>query len=379
MDGDFTNGDFMDGCFYSGETAGLLVFDGDGLIPAVVQDFYTREVLTVAYMNREALEISVRERRTCFWSRSRGQLWRKGETSGNTQRIARIVADCDYDALVVQVIKRGPACHKNVESCFHNELFSAAGGAESGASAESGANCNGNAAAGGSTTRGSAACGGGATGAAGNRNGAGNGSGGAACAGEAPFSLDALYATLLRRKLEMPEKSYTTYLFEKGLEKILKKVGEESAEVIIGAMKRSRDEVIYEAADLTYHMLVLLCELGIRPGDVLRELAGRSGGSESGAAAPKEQSYKQLRRRTESVGPADNGATASDGGNRAGSAGAAARPGGDADSQIASDASDASTAVPVAPILPVAPIAPAGNGDDGIAGNGGNGEGGAGA
>ena len=201
------------------DTIAKLKFDAAGLIPAVVQDFYTRQVLTVAYMNAESLEISLREGHTCFFSRSRQALWRKGETSGNTQRIVRITADCDFDALVVEVIKNGPACHTGAESCFTNELYSD-GETET-------------------------------------------------------FSVDALYEMLRGRKVEKKEGSYTTYLFEKGLEKILKKVGEECTEVIIGAMKRSREETIYEIADLAYHLLVLMVEQGISVADIKAELASR--------------------------------------------------------------------------------------------------------
>ena len=196
-----------------------LKFDAQGLIPAVVQDYFTGEVLTVAYMNGESLRISIAEQRTCFYSRSRKTLWRKGETSGNVQRIVRITADCDFDALVVQVVKDGPACHLGKESCFHNPLYE----------------------------------------------------------GEAPskISVDALYALIKDRKCTLPEGSYTTYLFEKGKEKILKKVGEECTEVIIGAMKDSREETIFEVSDLAYHLLVLLCEMGIQPDEIRRELGKR--------------------------------------------------------------------------------------------------------
>ncbi len=196
-----------------------LKFDAQGLLPAVVQDYFTGEVLTVAYMNEESLRISIAERRTCFYSRSRKALWRKGETSGNVQHIVRITADCDFDALVVQVVKDGPACHLGKESCFHNRLFE----------------------------------------------------------GEAPskFSVDALYALIKDRKETLPEGSYTTYLFEKGKEKILKKVGEECTEVIIGAMKHSREETIFEVSDLAYHLLVLLCEMGITPDEIRHELSKR--------------------------------------------------------------------------------------------------------
>ena len=196
-----------------------LKFDAHGLIPAVVQDFRTRQVLTLAYMNRESLEITLREKRTCFWSRSRGELWRKGETSGNVQHVVSVTADCDADALVVEVIKDGPACHLGTDSCFTNLLFSD------------------------ETVQ--------------------------------QFSLDALYALLEGRNKERPAGSYTTYLFEKGREKILKKVGEECTEVIIGAMKDSREETIYEISDLCYHVLVLMVESGITLDDIRRELAGR--------------------------------------------------------------------------------------------------------
>ena len=196
-----------------------LKFDKHGLIPAIVQDYVTGEVLTLAYMNAESLRISLEEQRTCFYSRSRKQLWRKGETSGNVQHIVRINADCDLDALVVEVLRDGPACHTGEETCFFNTLYD----------------------------------------------------------GDKPekFSLDSLYALIQERKAAMPQGSYTTYLFEKGKEKILKKVGEECTEVVIGAMKNSREETVYETADLAYHMLVLLCEMGISPDEVKKELQSR--------------------------------------------------------------------------------------------------------
>ena len=196
-----------------------LRFDEKGLIPAVVQDFYSRKVLTVAYMNRESLEITLAEKRTCFWSRSRGELWRKGETSGNVQHVVSVAADCDGDALVVQVVKDGPACHTGADSCFFNDLFTDPQYPE--------------------------------------------------------LALDALYGLLQERNSLRPEGSYTTYLFEKGKEKILKKVGEESTEVIIGAMKDSKAETIYEISDLCYHVLVLMVAMGITPEDVRKELASR--------------------------------------------------------------------------------------------------------
>ncbi|MBQ2818787.1 MAG: bifunctional phosphoribosyl-AMP cyclohydrolase/phosphoribosyl-ATP diphosphatase HisIE [Clostridia bacterium] len=195
-----------------------LKFDEKGLIPAVVQDHFTGKVLTVAYMNRESLEISIKEGMTCFWSRSRQELWRKGETSGNRQHIVSITADCDYDALVVRVIKDGPACHLGTDSCFNTKIFES----------------------------------------------------------DTPeFSLDGLYELLQGRKTEGKEGSYTTYLFSKGKEKILKKVGEECTEVVIGAMKDSREETIYEISDLAYHVMVLMVEMGISLNDIRAELASR--------------------------------------------------------------------------------------------------------
>ncbi len=196
-----------------------LKFDADGLIPAVVQDFISKKVLTVAYMNAESLAITLREKRTCFWSRSRQELWRKGETSGNVQHVVSVTADCDHDALVVEVIKDGPACHLGTDSCFTNLLFE-------------------------------------------DEN-------------VQRFTLETLYELLESRDRERPEGSYTTYLFEKGREKILKKVGEECTEVIIGAMKKSKEETIYEISDLCYHVLVLMVSEGITLEDVRRELASR--------------------------------------------------------------------------------------------------------
>ncbi len=196
-----------------------LKFDAQGLIPAIVVDAESKKVLTLAYMNRESLEISLREGRTCFWSRSRQELWRKGETSGNVQHIVSITADCDRDALVVVVHKEGPACHLGTDSCFTAPLY------ENGEQPE--------------------------------------------------FSLKGLYALLEGRKAERPEGSYTTYLFEKGLDKILKKVGEECTEVIIAAKAEDRAETIYEIADLAYHTLVLMVQSGIRIEEIQQELASR--------------------------------------------------------------------------------------------------------
>ena len=196
-----------------------LKFDKDGLIPAIVVDVITKDVLTVAYMNKESLEITMKEGRTCFWSRSRQELWRKGETSGNTQRVVSIVADCDKDALVVKVEKAGPACHTGKESCFFNDLYVEEEKTE--------------------------------------------------------FSLNGLYDLLLERKANLPQGSYTTYLFEKGLDKILKKVGEECTEVIIAGKADDKKETVYEIADLAYHVMVLMTQMGITVEDVRDELASR--------------------------------------------------------------------------------------------------------
>ena len=197
-----------------------LTFDSRGLIPAVVVDATTKKVLTLAYMNRESLSISMAEGRTCFWSRSRQELWRKGETSGNVQHIVDIIADCDRDALVVTVSKEGPACHLGTDSCFNDKVYLAP---------DQGA----------------------------------------------PFSVEGLYTLLQGRREQLPEGSYTTYLFQKGLDKILKKVGEESTEVIIAGKAGDKAETIYEIADLMYHVMVLMVELGISVDDVMAELASR--------------------------------------------------------------------------------------------------------
>ncbi len=196
-----------------------LKFDERGLIPAVVQDAVTGQVLTVAYMNRESLKISLEKELTCFWSRSREKLWLKGETSGNFQHIVSVTADCDYDALVVKVEKDGPACHLGNDSCFQDRVWESEELQE--------------------------------------------------------FSLESLMELIRGRKTEKKEGSYTTYLFEKGLDKILKKVGEESTEVIIAAKDRDKKETVYEIADLTYHVMVLMIEAGISLEDIYRELKGR--------------------------------------------------------------------------------------------------------
>ena len=195
-----------------------LKFDEKGLIPAIVVDDETGKVLTLAYMNRESLAISMEKKLTCFWSRSRQELWLKGETSGNYQHIVSITADCDGDALEVRVKKDGPACHTGAESCFHNPVLGEK---------------------------------------------------------QDKFQLEGLYQLLQSRKRELPEGSYTTYLFQKGLDKILKKVGEESTEVIIAGKAEDKAETIYEIADLAYHVLVLMVQMGISVEDIRAELASR--------------------------------------------------------------------------------------------------------
>ncbi len=196
-----------------------LKFDKDGLIPAVIVDSVTRKILTVAYMNKESLSISLERGLTCFYSRSRQELWLKGETSGNYQHIVSITADCDKDALTVVVEKDGPACHLGTDSCFTNPVYQ-------------------------SETL-------------------------------SQFTLEGLYELLLDRRRERPEGSYTTYLFDKGVDKILKKIGEESTEVIIAGKADDKRETVYEIADLAYHVMVLMVEMGISVEDVHRELASR--------------------------------------------------------------------------------------------------------
>jgi len=196
-----------------------LKFDEKGLIPAIVVDAVTKRVLTLAYMSKESLEISMEKGLTCFYSRFRQELWLKGETSGNYQHIVSITADCDADALVVMVEKDGPACHLGTESCFENPIYQSETLQE--------------------------------------------------------FSYEGLMELLKGRKAEKKEGSYTTYLFEKGLDKILKKVGEETTEVIIAAKANDRKETVYEIADLAYHVMVLMVEAGISLEDIHRELASR--------------------------------------------------------------------------------------------------------
>ena len=196
-----------------------LKFDEKGLIPAIVVDSITKRVLTLAYMNRESLEISMEKGLTCFWSRSRQELWLKGETSGNYQHIVSITADCDKDALVVVVEPDGPACHLGTDSCFENPVWQSEDKHE--------------------------------------------------------FSLQSLMSLIEGRKTEKKEGSYTTYLFEKGIDKILKKVGEECTEVIIAGKADDKAETIYEISDLVYHVMVLMIQMGISIDDIKNELASR--------------------------------------------------------------------------------------------------------
>ena len=196
-----------------------LKFDEKGLIPAVVVDAYSKKVLTVAYMNEESLRITMEKGLTCFYSRSRDELWLKGETSGNYQHVVSITADCDMDALTVVVEKDGPACHKGTDSCFETPVYESEERHE--------------------------------------------------------FRLLELYRLLEDRKATMPEKSYTTYLFEKGTDKILKKIGEESTEVIIAAKADDKRETVYEIADLAYHVMVLMVQMGISVEDIQKELGSR--------------------------------------------------------------------------------------------------------
>ena len=196
-----------------------LKFDEKGLIPAIVVDAVSKQVLTLAYMNRESLAITMEKGLTCFFSRSRQELWLKGETSGNYQHVVSITADCDKDALTVMVEPDGPACHLGTTSCFTNPVYESEELHE--------------------------------------------------------FSLESLMTLIEGRKTEKKEGSYTTYLFEKGIDKILKKVGEENTEVIIAAKADDKKETIYEIADLTYHVMVLMIQMGISLEDIHRELASR--------------------------------------------------------------------------------------------------------
>ena len=195
-----------------------LKYNSDGLIPAIVQDYYSKKVLMLAYMNAESLGITINEGKTCFWSRSRQELWRKGATSGNTQQVVSIRTDCDKDTLLIEVIKAGPACHTGSESCFFEDIVAPE---------------------------------------------------------TEEFSYEGLYEMLVGRKVNKKEGSYTTYLFEKGIDKILKKVGEECTEVIIGAKGGDKAETVYEIADLLYHITVMMIEMGITLDEVTAELAKR--------------------------------------------------------------------------------------------------------
>lgn len=197
-----------------------LKYDENGLIPAIVVDAVTKEVLTLAYMNQESLTVSMEKGLTCFWSRSRGELWMKGETSGNYQHIVSITADCDKDALVIVVEKDGPACHEGTESCFTNPVWHSEELHD--------------------------------------------------------FSYGKLMELIAGRKNEKQGGSYTSYLFEKGIDKILKKIGEESAEVLIAGKAEDKKETIYEISDLAYHVMVLMTEMGISLEDIHRELASRN-------------------------------------------------------------------------------------------------------
>ena len=196
-----------------------LKFDEKGLIPAIVVDSVTKRVLMQAYMNKESLQITMEKELTCFWSRSRQELWLKGDTSGNYQHVVSITADCDRDSLVIVVEADGPACHLGTTSCFEYPVFQ-------------------------SETR-------------------------------HEFSMQDLMTLLKGRKEDKPEGSYTTYLFEKGLDKILKKIGEESTEVIVAAKNEDKAETVYEIADLAYHVMVLMTEMGISVEDIHKELASR--------------------------------------------------------------------------------------------------------
>lgn len=194
-----------------------LKFDEKGLTPVIVQDAETNEVLTLAYMNQESYELTLKDQLMTFYSRSRKELWRKGETSGNYQHLVSLKLDCDQDALVAKVKKDGPACHTGAESCFNEVLYGE----------------------------------------------------------DTQATIDTLYELIKGRKEIPQEGSYTSYLFEKGIEKILKKVGEESTEVVIGAMKEDYNETVFEISDLVYHVLVLMVEMGIDLSQVRQELENR--------------------------------------------------------------------------------------------------------
>ena len=195
-----------------------LKFNSHGLIPAIVVEAGTDEVLMMAFMNEESLKISLEKKLTCFYSRSRKELWLKGETSGNYQHIVSITTDCDKDTLLIKVKPDGPACHLGTKSCFEYPVYDS---------------------------------------------------------DEEVFTYEGLMELIAGRKTEKKEGSYTTYLFEKGIDKILKKIGEESTEVIIAAKADDKKETIYEIADLAYHVMVMMVEMGISLEDVKAELASR--------------------------------------------------------------------------------------------------------
>jgi len=203
-----------------------LKFDSEGLIPAIIVDATSNDVLMFAFMNEESLNISIDEGKTCFWSRSRKELWRKGETSGNIQNIVSIKTDCDNDSLLIAVNKNGPACHTGAESCFFEDIYTSTD-----TQAKS-------------------------------------------------FSLDSLHDIIKDRKINKKQGSYTNYLFDKGIDKILKKIGEESTEVIIAAKSDDKKETIFELSDLIYHALVLMTEMGISPDEIRTELKSRHAGKE---------------------------------------------------------------------------------------------------
>ena len=288
-----------------------LKYDYRGLIPAIITDCVTGEVLMLAYMNRKSLEISISEGMTCFWSRSRSELWRKGETSGNVQHIVSIKADCDLDTLIVSVRKEGPACHTGAESCFFEDVYEAEADAAGDACADSAAvaaasgvvgvaNTSGATGASGVTAAANAADTAGVTTATAAATTAGVTTVTAAVAtstgaakttadgaavispsdtpasdAETRFTLNDLYDIIADRKTNVKEGSYTTYLFEKGIDKILKKLGEESTEVIIAGKAGDIADTIYEIGDLAYHAMVLMVEMGISPEDIIKELASR--------------------------------------------------------------------------------------------------------
>lgn len=220
-----------------------LKFNEAGLIPAIVQDVNTREVLMMAWMNREAVEKTLTSGETWFYSRSRQKMWKKGETSGHVQRVKGFYYDCDADTLLVLAEQTGAACHEGYNSCFHNRVNPDGSVAVAGEKKFDPSRVY------------------------------GNGQDAAAAAG--PEIINELYQVILNRKSERPEGSYTTYLFDKGVDKICKKVGEECAEVIIGAKNNSKEELTYEVGDLIYHLLVLLANQGVTPQEIYQELKKR--------------------------------------------------------------------------------------------------------